>query len=700
MDSPNLPREPAPVAPALPAATKRSVDGYQTNVVKDWTDLRDQIYRPSLLQLRAKTSPDELLFDRNAASGRLRIRIRNQGDEGSCTGQALAALIDILRLGQSANDETAPPASARMLFEMAKQEDRGREGNGEQVYTLRAALKGFYHNGVCPEDVWPYVDGDPRGKLQVDRAKAARSVSLGAYYRLEPILNHYHTAIAEVGAIYVAAETHVGWSRKHVTEHEGRIASMHTGTGGHAFVIVGYDETGFLVLNSWGEEWGGFRPSRQSTPLPGIAHWSYEDWADSIRDAWVLRVAAPTPDAFNLTIGTQGLFAGSSALGSSSTPRAELIGHYVHFDDGTHVTKGNYPSSKESVAETFRYLRGEKGDGKAQGKTVVEEDKSARPYQHVLLWLAGGIESTKQAFTYAAKMKPRWTERGIYPINVIWCTDFVEQAKVVLDHVFKLAEAQAGETAAELDFLIEQKMQGIGRAFWRDVQRAATEAAGYKGSFFHLLEQASAACQGCGNYKLHIVAEGAGAVLLGSLLDRLHKGATPEDSALQPAFFAAVDTLSLVAPACTVRAFGNQYRGLIDHLQSKEMDRPREARRKRPKVALYVPTVALEKRMRVGLYGKSMLHLIANGFEDRNDLDVWRERSSGDLRGPELLGMAVDSDSATKTLIEVDPDFAMVQVDQIGPRADLPDTVGHEEITRNPKVVEAILRRIGAKGSA
>ena len=28
------------------------------------------------------------------------------------------------------------------------------------------------------------------------------------------------------------------------------------GLGGHAFAIVGYNEVGFLVQNSWGPEWG------------------------------------------------------------------------------------------------------------------------------------------------------------------------------------------------------------------------------------------------------------------------------------------------------------------------------------------------------------------------------------------------------------------------------------------------------------
>lgn len=677
---------------------KRSaIDSFATNVVKDWTDLRDQVYRPSLLRLPSAVSPERQLFRKTTATSLPRIMIRQQGLEGSCTGQALASLVDILRLGQRHDGDHIAPSSARMLFEMAKLQERKRGlREQDQVFTLRAAIKGFYHNGVCLDQDWPYVENDRKGELQVDRAKSARQISLGAYYRVEPILNHYHTAIAEVGAIYVAAHTHAGWTSKNVSENKGRIDhNFVEDRGGHAFVIVGYDRDGFLVLNSWGGEWGGFQAEDGAPPLAGVAHWRYEDWADNIRDAWVLRIGAPTPDAFDLTIGTQGLFAGSAPIGSTSTPRAELIGHYVHLDDGEHVETGNYPSSAEGVLETFRYLRGEPGDGEEQGEAVVDCSEEACDYEDVLIWLTGGIESTKEAFAQAARMKPTWTQKRIYPINVIWCTDFVEQAKVVLEHLFALSKDQVGSTGDELDRVIEGKMHGIGRAFWRDVKRSAEHATASSGPCTRLFEEASGLCTETGRYRLHVVAEGAGAVLFGNLLKRLTLSKTESDKAVRTRLFEAIHTLSLVAPACTFAQFRDSYRGLIDHLQTKDLDRSRSDREKRPKVVLYVPSVALEKRMRVGLYGKSMLHLVANGFEERDALDRWRERASGALRGPELVGMASDRDSDTAAMIEADPDFAAVTIEEVGVREDLPDSVGQAEVTGNRKVIDSILYRIG-----
>ena len=53
--------------------------------------------------------------------------------------------------------------------------------------------------------------------------------------------------------------------------------------GGHAFLIAGYNEDGFLVQNSWGTGWGH----------KGYATLRYEDWLANAYDAWVARPGVP-----------------------------------------------------------------------------------------------------------------------------------------------------------------------------------------------------------------------------------------------------------------------------------------------------------------------------------------------------------------------------------------------------------------------
>ena len=64
-------------------------------------------------------------------------------------------------------------------------------------------------------------DEDPGG-LNVERARDARNVSLGAYYRLRPNLNTYHAALHETGAVLVSAELHDGWLHDDVASANGR----------------------------------------------------------------------------------------------------------------------------------------------------------------------------------------------------------------------------------------------------------------------------------------------------------------------------------------------------------------------------------------------------------------------------------------------------------------------------------------------
>ena len=137
----------------------------------------------------------------------------------------------------------------------------------------------------------PYAPQEYGWTLSVAQAKHARTTGLGAYYRMKSDINSYHAALNEAEVIFASARVHRGWQNP----RNGVISRSEVHEGGHAFMIVGYDENGFLIQNSWGLRWGGFKGQA------GIAHWSYEDWSRNVVDAWVLRLSVPTPDAFDLT---------------------------------------------------------------------------------------------------------------------------------------------------------------------------------------------------------------------------------------------------------------------------------------------------------------------------------------------------------------------------------------------------------------
>lgn len=144
----------------------------------DFPDIRDRMYEPALLDLLVKMDPPAPKDS----------PILNQGSEGACTGFALAGTINLLKRRASGRQGLPAPegdVSPRMLYEMAKLHDEW-PGSDYDGSSIRGAIKGFFHNGVCSETLAPYNPNTKIWTLEVAQAKDARNTGLGAYYRLRP----------------------------------------------------------------------------------------------------------------------------------------------------------------------------------------------------------------------------------------------------------------------------------------------------------------------------------------------------------------------------------------------------------------------------------------------------------------------------------------------------------------------------------
>lgn len=645
-------------------------------VRKDWVDLRDQKYVPNLSVLRQTLSLNHLLLQGvDDTLSKPLFRIRHQGTTGRCVGYALANLIDIQRHLQRLEEIKSQPnppndadtrkllqecgnVSADMLYHMAFFHDRYPDLNRDQlqrpegIRTLRSGVKGFYHHGVCkdwldagdpPEFCWPSTRDPHDGELRfpnVHQAKKAREISLGAYYRLASVLNHFHAALNDAQVVLATAAIHDGWLTAR-PEQGGLITGAKTnGTlGNHAFVITGYDRNGFHVLNSWGEKFGGYNGCL------GIALWPYEDWARNILDAWVLRLGVPAPNAFDASIGEQGLkgVVGRGAIRTGSTPCLELVGHYTHLDDGYQVKTGSYPSFRNTWENTRSYL--ETSALKQAAKDIVNKQPN---YRGVLIWIPGSLEGIKPAFDNAVARKAEIQALGLYPYNVFWCNNFVEKSLEVLQTLFDSCAEQAGENAAHLDDLIEERLRGVGRAFWRDIEISALRAVrgpgelpvekeenphrlpdelGRLGDFIADLMRLKADT-GC---EVHVVAEGAGVLVVHEILMLIKEATRGRHKQLRRLaskdFF---DTLHLVHPAIGLPRANRELVKLMNAMnrrrvrargtpiedQSKDIA-PLIKQSQAPRARLYIPSHPLEKRVCFGQYGKSILHLVSKAFEDR-----------------------------------------------------------------------------------
>ena len=129
----------------MPQTIAAAGDDRQLIVQPDVVDLRDRYYAPALMALPQEVKPK---------AGYLEIR--DQGQESACTGFALASVID-RQCKQLAQSPHADPVSTRMLYEMARLYD-DLPDEAQAGSTLRGALKGFFHNGVCREADAPWRD--------------------------------------------------------------------------------------------------------------------------------------------------------------------------------------------------------------------------------------------------------------------------------------------------------------------------------------------------------------------------------------------------------------------------------------------------------------------------------------------------------------------------------------------------------------
>ncbi|MDB5656216.1 MAG: hypothetical protein JWQ94_3829 [Tardiphaga sp.] len=559
------------------SAAPTKLGGRKLDILPDMPDIRDRPYVPHLRALQSGIYP------------RIAFSIRNQGNDDSCTGFSLAHVVDFLRF-REISAESPQRVSARMLYEMAKRNDEwdGTTYNGSSI---RGAIKGFFRNGVCTDRTAPDRPGDVNWTLTYDMAKEARQTRLGAYLRLQPDLTDYHAALNEVGVIYVSAQIHTNWK----TPVDGAITPGGAAAGGHAFAIVGYDQDGFWVLNSWGAEWG----------RTGIAHWDYIDWANSVMDAWVLQLGVPAPKAFGAI--PRAAPASSTGGWSFADPnRADIIGHFLNIDDGRLVTDVKYgsPQQQEMQQTVDRLLDPNANKGKG--------------YEHLVIYVHGGLNS----LTDEAKRIATWQRNDIfgrnriYNFHLMWGSGFIDE---VFGRMLK-SQTVGGAGSWSADWLFEAGPgKETGAYAWRNMKQDGRMAFdlqarkdGYDGGevglapLFDGISQGRQTAKGAGAVrrpKLHLVGHSAGAVVIGYLLSALSRFNLKNIE---------LGGIHLMAPACTVPFFTEHYSPYLtgNKLTDKVyLYNLRDAAETADTVESSIPLTPY--------YSHSLLYLVSRAFEDR-----------------------------------------------------------------------------------
>jgi C1A family cysteine protease len=214
--------------------------------VPDLPDHRDLLYgavRPTPPAL-----PDHVDL-RSACSP-----VENQGNLGSCTGNALVGALEFLEL----KDGVAFIDLSRLFIYY---NERAIEGtvSSDSGAMLRDGIKTLKNQGVCSEKKWPYVISKFDKKPVAACYKEAMDHQITSYHRILS-LDDMRTCLAEGFPFVFGFTVYESFESPEVARtgivnmpqpSEGTI-------GGHAVLAVGYQdaEKRFIVRNSWGSEWG------------------------------------------------------------------------------------------------------------------------------------------------------------------------------------------------------------------------------------------------------------------------------------------------------------------------------------------------------------------------------------------------------------------------------------------------------------
>ncbi|MCX7004765.1 MAG: C1 family peptidase [bacterium] len=555
-------------------ASRRTFDAFPDRI-----DHRDWPYQPTLSGL-----PDTLV---NCSKVPV---ILDQENEGACTGFALSAVINYLLYQRDVKRVVSP----RMLYEMARCYDEW-PGENYDGSSARGAMKGWVRHGVCEQKLWSDIKHG-RGYLDATIGKAALENPAGAYYRVKhKEVRDVHAALAEVGIVYCTIMVHDGWDVPGPTtstvkigkkEHEFPVISRKgRAEKGHAVALVGYTRDGFIVQNSWGTTWG----------YAGFALLPYEDFVLHVTDVWVAQLGVPL--GMDLWVPQQSADTTSGRYRAiKDIPLAEVRPFIVDVGNNGELSQtGNYWTSEQDLERLFNL-------------TIPQEAaKRGWKKKRVMLYLHGGLNSETAAAKRAMAFRDKCLANEIYPLHIMWETGALETIGDMIGDLFTKADERAGGGLLDglrnaKDLALELTASPLGGPLWSEMKENAWRASDHrlgKGAIQLMKKYAVASLDQAGkaerlNWELHVVAHSAGSILFAHAVEKLCSLGIP------------FKTLQFFAPAVRIDEF-IQY--ALPFIKSGQC----------PKATMYILSRQQELDDTVSVYGKSLLWLVSNAFEDKRE---------------------------------------------------------------------------------
>lgn len=306
-------------------------------------------------------------------------------------------------------------------------------------------------------------------------------------------------------------------------------------------------------------------------------------------DAWVVRLALPTPQIFGLYPKSSRLnqSGDSQAKFSQTIPRADIAGHFVHVDDGQYHGHGRYWSTQEDVEQT--------------AKLVAEKEE----YKHFVIYAHGGLNSPKASARRVAAMKEGFKRNGIYPFHLMYDTGLMEELKDLIIRRGKDSDERVGGFSDLTDRFLEGLLRRPGKLLWDEMKKDSRVAFESNGagtdSLKRFIKHFRAASKKGVNKKIHLIGHSTGGIILGHLLRALQN------------YDLEIESCSLMAPAASVDFFERHYLPILQG----------EKKLKLKGMKIYNLKDEVERDDQVGkAYRKSLLYLVSNSFEGKREMPL------------------------------------------------------------------------------